>query len=201
MHCLSPPEAEEIFGGQGFSISLKHQGYRQELVLVDAKASQQVRIAARQPSDPGRLPYFVRTLNRWLPTHRARMLWIDHWEGLLFEGHENAIVDAAWRGLGEARSLEEAPGLYLDSQDWDEQDQTLIPAPHAKARGLLSGMIIIMMATESDGWLISEGSTDRIEFWEGHFFFHSADQEKLRQAREIIDEFRCRRWEPPASVR
>ena len=201
MRCLSPSEADGIFGDQGFSISLENRSYRQALVLADAKASRQARIAAELPCDPGRLAYFVRTLNCWLPTNCARMLWIDHWETMLFEGYENAIVDAAWRGLGEARSLEEAPGLYLDSQDWNEQDQTLISEPQAKARGILSGVVIMLMTTGSDGWLISEGSTDRIEFWEGHFFFHSADQEQLKRADEIVDEFGCVRWKSSARVR
>lgn len=194
MRCLSPAEAEAIFANQGFSVSSEHREYRQGLVLDAAVASRQTRLAAEQPSDVGRLDYFVWALNRWLPTNHARMLWVDHWETGALGGCENAIVEAAWRGLGEARSLDDAPGLYLDSEHWDEEDQTLMAVSQAHALGVLTGVVAMLMITKSDGWLISEASADRVEFWEGHFFFHSADQEQLKRADEIIDQFGCIRW-------
>lgn len=104
------------------------------------------------------------------------------------------MVSAAWRGLGEQRSLVEAPGLYLGGQDWDEQDQTQVTAAQAESLGLLVGVVAMMMITGSDGWLISEGGVDRVEFWEGNFFFHSGDAGQIARANEIVDEFRCVRW-------
>jgi hypothetical protein len=193
MRCLSPSEAEEIFGRLGFSVSLKH-AYRKALILADPVDGRQTRIAAEQPSDIGRVEFFVRALNRWLPTNCSRLLWVDHWDTGSFGGQENAIVSAAWRGLGETRSPEDAPGLYLDPQDWDQEDQTEIPASQAEALGILTGVVTTLMITRSDGWLVSEGGTDRIEFWEGHFFFHSADRKQLDRANEIVNEFGCARW-------
>jgi hypothetical protein len=154
----------------------------------------QVRVAAEQPRDIHRISDFVRTLNRWLPTNRERLLWVDHWETGLYGGFENAMAAMTWRGLGEVRSLEAAPGLYLEKQDWNQQDQMAVPPPHAEALGMLVGLVALLMITESDGWLISAGCVDRIEFWEGHFFFHSHDQEQLRRANEIVEEFDCIRW-------
>jgi hypothetical protein len=195
MRCLSPDEVEAVFTNPRFTVSLKHAWYRSALLLDRALAAEQVRIAAQQPGNIESIPRFVRALNRWLPTNRARLLWIDHWETGAFGGFENAVIEAAWRGLGEARSLDAAPGLFLEAQDWDQEDQIEIGAAQAQASGLLDGLVAMLMMTESDGWLISSECADRIEFWEGHFFFHSRDEGQIRRANEIIDEFRCLRWD------
>jgi hypothetical protein len=194
MRCLSPEEAEATFSSPKFSVSLEHQWYRSALQLDRAYASRQTRIAAEQPDSLGAVPYFAMRLNRWLPARRSRLLWVDHWETMTFFGAE-ALVAATWRGLGEARSFKQAPGLYLDPQDWDEEDQTTISSTHAAALGALVGVIALVMMTYSDGWLISEGCADRIEFWEGHFFFHSHDPMQLERGGAIIDSFGCKRWQ------
>lgn len=121
------------------------------------------------------------------------MLWVDHWETSSFLGAE-ALVSATWRGLGENRSFREAPGLYLDPQDWNEEDWTNISPQQAEAIGGLIGVVALLMMTYSDGWLIAAECADRVEFWEGHFFFHSDDPEKLKAANSIIDDFKCKRW-------
>lgn len=116
MRCLSPAQAEEIFNDPKFTVSLDHAWYRSALVLDPSYGKQQTRIAAEQPSDIGSLAHFVRTLNRWLPSNRERLLWVDHWETGVYGGFENAMVVATWRGLGETRSLQDAPGLYWTSK-------------------------------------------------------------------------------------
>jgi hypothetical protein len=87
---------------------LTHQYYRSALILDAAKPRRQTRLAARQPRDIAVADKFVRALNRWLPSNRARLLWVDHWQTGALGGSENAIISAAWRGLGEARPLEQA---------------------------------------------------------------------------------------------
>jgi hypothetical protein len=195
MRCLSPAQAEAMFGCHGFSVSLENAWYRSALILEPSYARRQRRIAAEQPSEFGKIAHFIRALNRWLPSNRVRLLWVDHWDTGVYGGSENAMVAATWRGLGETRSLFEAPGLLLESQNWEEQDQTEIVLPQAEALGVLVGLVTLLMMTESDGWLISADSVDRIEFWEGHFFFHSADSAQLERANAIVDEFGCTRWE------
>jgi hypothetical protein len=194
MHCLSPTEVEAMFIDPRFSVSLDHAGYRSALCLDPSHATKQVRIAAEQPSRIRDISSFVRRLNRWLPTNQPRLLWVDHWETGLFGGFENAVAAATWRGLGEVRSLEQTPGLYFDKQNWDEEDQLAVSPAQAEALGVLVGIVAMLMITMSDGWLISAGCTDRVGFWEGHFFFHSHDQEQVRLANEIVDAFGCVRW-------
>ncbi len=193
MRCLSPAEVEAISVEPQFRVSLAHIEYRSQLYLDPVHAKTQSRIAAEQPSDIKHTPEFVRQLNRWLPTNRARLLWVDHWETGLRNGG-NAIVALAWRGLGETRSLEQAPGVFFDKQDWREDDQLAISSTQAEARSILAGIVAMLMMTLSDGWLVSPGCADRIEFWEGNFFFHSDNSEQLRLANEIVDTLGCVRW-------
>ena len=59
---------------------------------------------------------------------------------------------------------------------------------------MLAGVIAMLMMTQSDGWLIAAGCADRIEFWEGHFFFHSQDADQLRRAEAIVEALGCKKW-------
>jgi hypothetical protein len=195
MRFLSPAEAETLLTRPRYSVSLTNSWYRSALLLDPELAGRQTRIAAEQPSDIGTTSRFVMTLNRWLPTDEARLLWVDHWEVGNFGVLENALAAAAWRGLGEVRPPKEAPGLFFDAQNWGEEDQIEVTLEQAEARGVMVGIVALMMMSESDGWLVAPGCTDRIEFWEGNFFFHSETEEKIRQAEAIISAFGCRRWE------
>jgi hypothetical protein len=198
MRCLSPAEVEVIFGSLGFSVSLENAWYRSDLRLDSSFASHQVRIAAVQPAELLQITHFVGALNRWLPSNQERLFWVGHWETIL--GFEDAIAQAARIGIGETRSLSDAPGYYFDKYDWHQQDPSEIPSGHREALGMLVGLISMLMLSQSDGWLISTNSRDRIEFWEGNFFFHSEDKEQLRRAEAIIHEFDCVRWKSARQV-
>jgi hypothetical protein len=57
---------------------------------------------------------------------------------------------------------------------------------------ILAGMLILTMTSLWDGWLISEGSPDIVEFWEGNVMFHSPDIQRIADAREIQKFLQCR---------
>ncbi len=171
MRCISAAEADSLLSPQGFSVSLEHEWYRSALILDQAHTCTQHRIAAEPPSSFGQISSFVRSLNQWLPPNQKRVFWADRWETGFFGGHENSLAALAWRGLGDGRTLQEAPGLLFDAEDWSEEDQLQITATHAEASGLIVGLVTLLMMTLSDGWLISTNTTDRVEFWEGNFFF------------------------------
>lgn len=192
MKGLSVPEVEALFGEAGFSVSLAHARYRSALVLDDQRAARQARIGARPPSETTQLLDFARALNRWLPTLRSRLLWIDHW-GTGVYGADGALIDAARRGLGEMRGLEEAPGHLFGPHDYAEEDQAKTAAEQSQAVALLAGLIVQVLISGSDGWLIAEGGVDRIEFWEGNLYFHAQRAERIAEAEALLQHFECSR--------
>src|SRR5215216_5519318 len=109
MRCLTPSEAIDLFGRSGFSVNFGHSWYRVALVLDRSLASRQDRVGGRPPQKTHLMSNFAGALNRWHPTYKHRLLWVDHVEQL-FTNIE-PIFRAARRGLGEQRTLGEAPVL------------------------------------------------------------------------------------------
>lgn len=192
MRCLSADEVEAIFRQPRFRVA-PWDGYRRALQLDPRIADRQARVGAMQPSDMGLAAEFVRAINRWLPTNQARLLWADQWDSGIY-GFETALAEAAWRGLGESRSLDDAPGFFLEAQNWSEEDQADVPPTQAEALGMLVGLGSLIMITTSDGWLIATDCEDRIEFWEGHVLFHSKDKGQIRRAEQIMELYAGPRW-------
>lgn len=194
MRCLSPEQTKEIFGGAGFGVSLEHTDYRRELVLDLPNGERQYRIAANLPPHASGLTPFLAAANRWLPTDRARLLWIGHWCSIPADDPA-PLVEAARRSLGELRSLEEAPGHLFGAHPYDQAIETRISADHSNDLGLLVGLTILLVLSGSDGWLIAQGSQDRIEFWESHIFFHSTDEARMAEACDLLTTFGCKLWD------
>ncbi|MCW5749247.1 MAG: hypothetical protein KIT36_23860, partial [Alphaproteobacteria bacterium] len=94
------------------------------------------------------------------------MLWIDYWNNDFPSAY--ALFVAARVGLGETRSLSEAPGHYFDPHPYGERDQTRISQEQARETGILVGLTSLLMINGWDGWLVAADSSDRIEFWEGN---------------------------------
>ncbi|WP_300975102.1 hypothetical protein [Sphingomonas sp. LHG3406-1] len=190
MHCVSPAEAFESFDLSDFSVSDEHRWYRRALVLKADIASTQTRLVAAPPSNASRLPYFIDAVNRWFPSQTRRLLWIAHWEENTHH-FGSSFLTAARRGLGEMRSIDEAPGHVFDAHPYAELDQLELSLEHQTEAGLLAGFLGQLIVTESDGWLIADGCTDRFEVWEGNVLFHSASSERIADARVIIKAFDC----------
>lgn len=134
---------------------------------------------------------FVGALNRWLPNNQRRLLWIDHWTGEVPSTH--ALFIAARTGFGESRSISDAPGHLFKEYPYHEEDQLRISGGQAAETGVLIGLTTLLMMNNWDGWLIADGSSDRIEFWEGNFFFHSSEDRKLKDGDELMKQFGCPR--------
>ncbi len=190
MRCLTAEEVVSMYGPVGFSVSDKHRWYRRELVLNSELASRQVRISASPPPILGTLAPFIQELNRWLPTERSRLFWVSHWE--LGNPHNSeALVRAARLGAGEPRSFDEAPGHYFDAHPYENLDVTETTPEHNYELGLLIGLVSMLLIESSDGWLLAEGCTDRVEFWEGNVLFHSEDRAKIVDADALLRRFDC----------
>jgi len=175
----------------GFSVTSNPHLDRTALVLDPAIASRQTRLGGGPTPDVSRLPHFAEALSRWYPPHVHRVLWIDHWSNDFPSAYD--LFVAARVGLGETRSLSEAPGHYFDPHPYDERDQTRLSQEQARQTGILVGLTSLAMISSWDGWLIAGGSSDRIEFWEGNIFFYSCERPRLTGAKSTMDEFGCPR--------
>jgi hypothetical protein len=130
---------------------------------------------------------FLDNIFRWLPPDTSRILFIRDWGfGALAQPYP--FVIAAREGIGERRTLLEAPVHYFPalSWTWDALEET---DEQRRESGLLSGLVIPMMTFGWDGWLAAENCEDAIEFWEGNILFYSADERKLEDARVLLTNF------------
>lgn len=189
MQCLTQKELLDLYGPTGFSVVSNHAWHRNTLTLESKMAAQQKRIGGRPAVYVDQLAQFAEALNRWHPTNRQRLLWVDHWADDFPSTH--ALFLAPRAGLGETRSLSDAPGHRFDSFPYGERDQLKISPEQGRQTGLLIGLTSLMMMNGWDGWLLADGSADRIEFWEGNLFFHSVDKARLVEAELLTDEFNC----------
>jgi len=186
MRCLSVTEAADLLGGLGFSI-LSQSG-RNSLRLRSGIVSAQARTQGSPPIACW-LSDFAAALIRWHTNDGARLLWIDHWGDLIQSAQ--AFVMAARVGLGETRSLSEAPGHYFDPHPYNKRYPPDVSAAHAQELSVMIGFIVAMIVNQWDGWLIDTNSTERIEFWEGNVLFYSADKKHLAASQSILDGFGC----------
>jgi hypothetical protein len=191
MRCLSLEETESLFGSVGFHATANRELQRVALVLESSLDRRQSRVGARPTHDVTRLAHFSEALNRWLPPDRYRLLWIDHSE-FAFPSIHDAFM-AVRTGLGEKRSLYDAPGHFFDAFPWNERDQMAISLEQARETSLLVGLMSLVMIDGWDGWLIADGTTERIGFWEGNIFMYGNEPSRVAEAETLFAEFGCPR--------
>lgn len=189
MHCLSAEEVTARFGSHGFVVSDEHRWYRRALVLKTGLAARQTRLSGGAPAAL-HLPDFLIAVNAWLPGSSGRLLWVDHWQDGVYHDGAAPLV-AARRGIGESRSLDEAPGHYFEPHRYEEKDQSKWTSAQRAEAGLLAGLLSLLILEKSDGWLIADQGVDRFEVWEGNVLFHSADRAKIEEARVLLRDFEC----------
>lgn len=158
------------------------------LVAGDRLLAAERRIEA-QPPVCGRAPALAHALNLWLPAGRRRILWIAHVETVATA--MEPVVAAARRGLGEARPIDDAPGMLFDAVPDGAEDPVMLPTA-ADELSLLAGLLVLVMAGGWDAWLLAEGCADRVEFWEGFILAHSTEPKRLHRAESLLRDHGCR---------
>ncbi len=190
MRCLTPDEAVDLLGKGNVSVSMKEAWYRRELVLSLRHSVGQSRVGCGQPAT---MPVFTfaHRLSLWLPGDGFRLVWVDHDEAGLFP-NISPLLHAARRGAGEARSVIEAPGHLFDAAPWHACDEEDVPEAQRQDVQIMAGILGLMLLDGWDGWLIGEGTFDRVELWEGNVFFYSRSGTQMDAARELIAEAGCK---------
>ena len=191
MQFLTPEETIAKLGPSGFSINDENGWYRRHLMLDPRGCAGQKRLGCRGPGAEFNTNVFARALIAWLNGNAPRLLWIDRWDRP-FLGFTELFL-AARLGLGEARDLTVAPGHYVEAGPYQEWDHTQISPAQLSDINIMCSLISLVHLGGWDGWLVAEGGTDRIEFWECYVYFHSSDPVRLADAEAIMTDYRCER--------
>jgi hypothetical protein len=180
MRGLTVQETQEILGKYGFRIDQNQSWYRLGLVLDTAIAGTQMRVDACPSAKPSGILGFAEAANRWLCPNKRRILWIEHYETAFPSPYETFV--AARRGLGEVRSL-------VEPHPYDQTDQIDMSKDQAQEANIIAGLSTLVLVGGWDGWLIAEGATDRIGFWEGFVYFYSSSAAQIERAQLLINRF------------
>jgi hypothetical protein len=189
VECLAPSEVEARLNASGFYLYFQRDSGRKALRLEESIRSRQHRIGGRVVSDAARLPHFVEAINRWLPTNRWRILWVESWNPFFPSVHD--VFISARKGLGEYRSLEECPGHYFRPHDYDMVDQLEMPHEQIEDVNILTCLAILILSGGWDAILLANNCNDTIEFWEENILFNSSDMVRIECARSIMENFDC----------
>jgi hypothetical protein len=178
MRCLTERDFLEAFSGARFTI-----GEQGRLLTNEAIASTQTRIARGGLRDGRTLAGFCRTAIRWLPEGSRRAIAItDAWSGL---GDALPALEAIRRGLGEERPLKDVPIHVTDVHSWTLDQLEMTPSQVCE-EGLLVGILSLVLSCGWDAWLLADGCSDAIEFWEGNILFYSDRQSQLSKAKALL---------------
>ena len=177
MRFLSPEQAGDILGAQ--YLRRTEAG---EFALSHIMA-QQPRLAAGPTKHVERLGDFAEALLRWLPDNTGRLLWLTNWGSIY--GNPCKGLEVLRLGLGERRDLSVAPSMYAEPHSWTWDPEDMTPAQVDDA-GLLIAVLFMIMGAGWDAWLLADGTTDAVEFWEGNVLFYSHSPERLKAARKLL---------------
>lgn len=186
MKCLTTEEVEKIFGPLGFYVQTNNQHMRAALRLNIDDWNTPPMVGGRPDRCEGLL-YLVEEINRWLPNQASRLLWIDSWE----DGFPSALpgFEAIRQQLGESESIAQKRGHLFREHNYADADILSMSDTQAKDSNAMFALITLAMVGGWDFWLVSDKSTDRVEFWEGNVLFHSMDKVKMRRAKEIMKRY------------
>lgn len=115
---------------------------------------------------------------KWLGADSLHVMWIEYLETSFTGLTEILEVMKVATGYGADISTLCAIAIKwsVRAQDDPEKDEILFAWAFA-----------LMCVSGSNGWVLSQSGEDRIAFWEGNLFFHSASANKLAEASKLID--------------
>jgi hypothetical protein len=172
-------------GEDKYAVSLENAWYRRLLYRVGDSADKSERIGRFLDPHPLQLSYVFLSIADWLPKNTHRLLWIDHFADS-FPSQKNHFLNILGGNLA-SDHLVEKPAILLGPLSDDLLDQLAgTPQQNAEAEALIT-LCTLLSVGHWDAKLLASGSTDYVEFWEGHVLFYSESNEALDRAAKIFD--------------
>ena len=185
MKSLSITEAIQYLGEDKFAVSLENEWYRRLLYRVGDGADKSQRIGRFLDPHPFQLSYVFLALADWLPKNTHRLLWIDHFaDG--FPSQKRHFLNILGGDLP-SNHLVANPAILLGPFSDDLMDQQAgTPEQDIEGEALIT-LCTLLSVGHWDAKLLSNNSTDYVEFWEGNVLFYSESTEALDRAAKLLD--------------
>jgi hypothetical protein len=121
----------------------------------------------------------------WLPKNSQRLLWIDHFEDS-FPSQKRPFLNVLGEDLASDHLVENPAILFAPLSD-DLLDQLAgTHEQNAEAEALIA-LCTLLSVGSWDAKLLTSGSTDYVEFWEGNVLFYSESTDTLDRANKLFD--------------
>jgi hypothetical protein len=182
---LNIREAIAYLGEDKYAVSLEQAWYRRLLYRVGDDTDRLERIGRFFDPCPLELSQVFLAMVDWLPKNSYLLLWIDHFEDG-FPSQKNHFLNVLDKELP-SDHLVENPAILFGPLSCELSDQLVgTHAQNAEAEALIT-LCILLSAGGWDAKLLTNASTDYIEFWEGNVLFYSEHTEALNRAAELCD--------------
>jgi hypothetical protein len=96
---------------------------------------------------------FLSEIVHWLPSGRARLLWISSFSGVIPSG--TALIAAARKSLGETRPMYDAAGFYFENLDFKDPDYANWSEAQLTEMSWLVGLLAHLLVNQWDGYLFT----------------------------------------------
>lgn len=184
MKSLSITDAIQYLGEDKYAVSLESKEYRRLLYRVGDGADKPQRITRFLDPRPSQFPYIFLAMADWLPNNSHRLLWIDHFDDG-FPSPKRHFLNVLGDDLP-SDHLVENPAILLGPLSNDLMYQLAgTPEQNIETEALVT-LCTLLSIGNWDAKLLTTGSTDYVEFWEGNVLFYSESTEALDRAAELL---------------
>ncbi|WP_120502764.1 hypothetical protein [Sulfitobacter mediterraneus] len=185
MKSLNITEAIQYLGEDKYAVSLENEWYRRLLYRVGEGADKSGRVARFFDPNPFQFSYAFLAMADWLPKNTHRLLWIDHLEDG-YPSQKQHFLNILGDGLP-SDHLVKNPAILLGPLSNDLMDQKVgTPEQNIEGEALIT-LCTVLSVGNWDAKLLTAGSTDYVEFWEGNVLFYSESTEALNRAVKLLD--------------
>ena len=138
------------------------------------------------PQNANQLGYFSVRIVEWLPTESARFLWIWKWHH--YPLVREILFETVRRGYGADKDLALCPGHMFEPNRDADFEVEYSSSEHA----ILSGLILLMMMFDWQGFVLAEGCDDQLIVGDESIFFCSNSLDKIAAAVDLASTYKLK---------